>query len=458
MKLKETVLRSPLKGILHRAYRMKKEEEYRRAFEKRIREIRKKAENPEIEDKINVLIVVADCLRFKNTSLSGYERDTTPFLASLKNSGKATAAAPWTHPSVASIMTGLYPHNHGAYIHSKVRNFDYPKHIKGIRRKLLTLPEIAALNGYEVYFGTSIEVATFPMKGRTPLTLYPAETRGDTLVRDFLRWLKNRNKRAGNFFAYLHLGDTHEPLVPPREFRHYFGEVEKLPGIDRWRFQRPEEQRGERFERFKRNKILLYDNTVRYVDWLFQRVHEELDSRNLLDCTVLIFTADHGEEFWEHAKLEAKNFYDPRGIYGVGHGHNVFNEILEVPLVFDGATAVRRMVMRKRSLVDIFPTILDLWKVENLYQVEGVSLFRKPGKFLLSEATGYGYEKKALITDDLKLLYAPEDGVEWLFMLDRDRRESRPVKEETLTEPLKRKLLSLLAKDEMRMRTQKFSF
>lgn len=445
MTLKEAVLRSPLKGVLHRLYKKKKEKEYERAFRERLKYA--KRFDVKIEDKKSILIVVADCLRFKNTSLAKYERDTTPFLNTLKYSGKATAAAPWTHPSVASMMTGMYPHNHGAYIHSKLKNFDNPKNFKGIRKGIITLPEIAALNGYNVYFATSIDVASFPMRGRSPLRLYPAETRGGKIIRDFLQWLDGKR---GAFFAYLHLGDTHEPLNPPESFRNYFGKVKRLKNIERWAFQKPEEQKGREFEEFRRNKLLLYDNTIRYVDHLFEWLHHELERRGLLEDTLVIFTGDHGEEFWEHAKMEAEHFYDPRGIYGVGHGHNVFNEITEVPLAVEGP--VKDLKMASRSLIDLAPTILEMWGVELPYELDGRPLSRKPRKFLLTEATGYGYEKKSLTVGGLKFLYAPEDGVEWVFLLDKDPNESRPVEDRDVTEFMRKRLLSILAKDEVKLK------
>jgi len=447
MKLKETLLRTPLKDMFYWTYKVKKEEKYHREFEKRIKELKRQNLNFDISDRVNVLIVVADCLRFKNTSLSEYERDTTPFLASLKRSGKAMAAAPWTHPSVASLMTGLYPHNHGAYITSKLRNFDNPKDFRAIRKGILTLPEIAALNDYNVYFATSIDVASFPLRGRAPLRLYPAETSGEKIIKDFLKWLVDHGE---NFFAYLHLGDTHEPLLPPKMFKNYFGEVKKLKNIERWAFQRPEEQHGREFEEFKENKVLLYDNTIRYVDHLFESIHKSLEEMGLLGNTIVFFTGDHGEEFWEHAKIEAKNFYDPRGIYGVGHGHNVFNEIIEVPLAVDGWT--EKLRGDERSLVDLFPTILKTWGGEVPYPLDGRSLDKKPTRFRLSEAVGYGYEKKAFRIKNMKLLYAPDDDVEWIFLLDKDKGERKPIIREELTGLLKKRLLSLLARDEVRIK------
>jgi len=446
MPITEMVSRiKPLKRMLYPLYRLKKEHQHRREFEQRLRKIQNI--NVEINDPLNVVIVTADCLRFKNTSLNGYKRDTTPFLSSLRNSGKAIAGAPWTHPSVASIMTGMYPHNHGAYIHSKVRNFDNPRAIKGIRKRFITLTEIAGLNDYEVYFATSIAVATFPMKGRAPVRLYPGETMGEVIVSDFFKWLDKIGNK--NFFAYIHLGDTHQPLNPPRRFRNYFGTVENLKNIEIWAFQKPHEQRGKAFERFKENKILLYDNTIRYVDYLFEKIYRELERRGLLDNTIIVFTADHGEEFWEHAELEAKNFYDPRGVYGVGHGHNVFNEIIEVPIAVDGAVK-GSLKLNNRPLIDLFPTILKLWRTEVPYKLDGHPLDEKPRQFIISEATGYGYEKKAFIAKGLKFLYAPDDSIEWVFITNKDPQESNPLKDTDITESMRKKLLSILARDEVR--------
>ncbi|WP_048147298.1 sulfatase [Pyrococcus abyssi] len=399
---------------------------------------------------LNVIILTVDCLRYLNLSFTGYQRETTPFMDSLKAKFRAVSAAPWTYPSVASILTGLYPHNHNAYIHSKIKNFDTLKAFKPIKKSVLTLPEILFAFGYEIYFGTAIDVASYPLKSRVVPKLYLGDTPAEELLNDLRKWI---SKRKNSFFAYLQLGDVHEPIVPPEKFRNYFGQVENIPNIERWDFRRPEEQKGKEFEKYRRNRMLLYDNTLRYVDYAIERLYAFLEDSGLLDSTILLITADHGEEFWEHAELEAENFYDPRGYYGVGHGHNVFNEIIEVPILFDGAIKKKGDFTENRvSSVDIMPTVLDLLGVSHSLTFDGQNVFEVKNKKrpLLSEAAGYGYEKKALIMGRYKLLYAPDDGVQWLFDLKKDPSEQHPIKDREVTSVFVDKLNKMLKEDEKR--------
>lgn len=363
---------------------------------------------------------------------------------------KGVSAAPWTYPSVASILTGLYPHNHNAYIHKEIKNFDTLEGFKPIRSSVLTLPEILFALGYDIYFGTAIDVATYPMKGRVVPKRYQADTPAGKLLNDLKKWVYKRKKP---FFAYLHLGDVHEPLVPPEDFKNYFGRVKSIPNIERWDFRRPEEQKGREFEEYRVNRMLLYDNTLRYVDHAIKDFYSFLESSGLLESTILVITADHGEEFWEHAKVEAENFYDPRGYYGVGHGHNVFNEIIEVPILLDGALKKKGDFTEERVRhVDIMPTILDLLGIPHKLRLDGGNLFEIKGKnrAILSEAAGYGYEKKALILGRYKLIYSPNDGVQWLFDIKKDPSEQHTIRDEEVTSIFVEKLEKMLKEDEKR--------
>ncbi|KUK17259.1 sulfatase [Thermococcus sibiricus] len=437
------------KRLSLKLYSQYREYKAKREFYSRIRDVNME-EYVDVSNRpdMNVIILAVDCLRYSNLSFAGYHRETTPFLDSLKVNFRAVSAAPWTYPSVASILTGLYPHNHNAYIHDKVKNFDNLKGFKPIRKSVLTLPEILFLLNYEIYFGTAIDVASYPLKGRLVPKRYLGDTPAEKLLNDLRKWIVKRKKP---FFAYVQLGDLHEPLVPPKEFRNYFGKVEKLPNIERWAFGRPEEQKGEKFQEYKENRILLYDNTLRYVDYALEQFYSFLEDSGLLDSTILVITADHGEEFWEHAKLEAENFYDPRGYYGVGHGHNVFNEIIEVPIILDGAVKNRGEYTGNRvSSVDITPTILDMLGVSHNLTFDGQNLFKVKEKKrpLLAEAVGYGYEKKALILGRYKLLYAPEDGVQWVFDLKKDPYEQHPIKDGEVTSIFVEKLNRTLRESE----------
>ena len=192
--------------------------------------------------------------------------------------------------------------------------------------------------------------------------------------------------------------------------------------------------------------MLLYDSLARYVDGQIEELFNKLDSMRLLDDTLIVITADHGEEFWEHSKLEAGNFFDPRGYSGVGHGHNLFSEIIEVPVVFHGFPKLSRDPKRI-SGVDITPTVLRELEIQPEFVLDGFPLQDPPkNRVILTEAIGYGYEKKSIIVNDFKFLHAPVDNVKWLFILNRDSEEKQPITDEKLIEMFDHKLKKTLAR------------
>ena len=88
----------------------------------------------------NVLIITVDCLRNDRISQTGYHRETTPFIDSLASYTPAIAPAPWTYSSVPSILTGLYPHRHGAaYPDDSSRNQDLTNPPNGVRDDVYTI-------------------------------------------------------------------------------------------------------------------------------------------------------------------------------------------------------------------------------------------------------------------------------------------------------------------------------
>jgi len=417
------------------------------------REVQRRLENLKPEryydfddaERRNVIIITVDCMRFKNTTQAGYERDTTPFLASLGKNYRAVSGAPWTYPSVPTILSGLYPTRHGAYIHSHKKYLDDLKHLKGIRQSVITLPELLIYMGYEIYMATAIELSSFHFRKRIPsIRWYPGETRAEKILEDFLMWAEK--KRGKSFFAYIHLGDPHEPLNPPEEYWNHFGKVKKLKNIKTWAYTKPEDWKKPGFREYVENRILLYDNTLRYVNDTLEWFIDRLDGMGVLDDSLVIITADHGEEFWEHAETEAKHFYDTRNGTGYGHGHNVFREITEVPVTFYGFRRLKKADLI--SSADITPTLLSELNITPRFELDGVPLQSQHHKArpILTEATGYGYEKKALVLEDIKFLYAPDDGVKWVFNLKKDPDENYPITDSEVTSIMEHKLKKVLSK------------
>jgi len=395
----------------------------------------------------NIILITIDCFRNDHVSYNKYHRKTTKFLDSLKGyKSILIPSAPWTYPSVASLLTGFYPHNHGAIMGGeKVKKFEVSG-LKPLKGNVLTLSEILALFGYQTYFNSSIDLALLSIKKRFRTQKLNSLVDAEIILNDLEKWIK---KQKENFFAYIHLKDPHEPLIPPKEFRDYFGRVKKLSNIERWEFKKPEEQKGKEFEEFKENKLLLYDNTLRYVDYSLEQFYGFLEKEGLLDSTVILITADHGEEFWDHAELEAKHFYDVRGYAGIGHGHSVFNELIQVPLIISAPNISNKIDDKLVSNVDIMPTLLDMLNIPSDIIFDGVNIFKAPKKrTLITENTIHGYEKKALIYDKYKFIYSKDDNIAWIFNLRKDRMEQNPIVDEKLSDIFMSKL-SGITKEKM---------
>ena len=399
--------------------------------------------------RVNVVIVTIDSLRIGHVSSMGYPRETTPFLDSFERPYACVAASTWTYPSVASILTGLYPHNHNAVVAGKVKDFGRPETYLRLREDVITLPEMLSLLGYRVHFATAIDLAYFPLASRVCASRYPESAKASELLDDLARWIADGGSKP--FFAYVHLGDLHVPLDVPAPFNSHFGTVKDIPNIRTWDFETRDQRTADpdNFTVYKENRLLLYDNAIRYVDWALERLYDDLRRMDLTDSTIVVVTADHGEEFWDHVHLQERFFFRQKLGQGYGHGHSVFNEVVEVPLVLSGPVA-HAATSHRVSSVDIMPTILDSLRVDHTLGLDGRSLSgtivdERP---LLCEACASGYEKKALFLGRYKLIYSRDDGVAWVFDLDKDPQELNPISDESVTSVFVKKLNAMLGGDE----------
>ena len=195
---------------------------------------------------------------------------------------------------------------------------------------------------------------------------------------------------------------------------------------------------------------MIYDNLLRSVDYAIGCFYSDLKNMGLSDSTIFIVTADHGEEFWEHAELQEGRFYNQRGLCGITHGQAGFRELIEVPLLMSGPVPKKRGAGYV-SGVDIVPTIIDLLGINHKMSFDGRNIFEAgDDRPLLSEASGSGYEKKVLIIGRYKLLYSKDDGIEWVFDLEKDPQEQHPIMDKEVTSVFVDKLLQMLRDDEKR--------
>jgi arylsulfatase A-like enzyme len=390
----------------------------------------------------NILIVSVDCMRRDRLSAYGYERATTPFLDRLLDRSlhctSAHSVSSWTCPSVISLVTGLYPHRHGGgLVPGEMKNLSKQQLPTVLPEGVPTMRDLLAAEGYATAAIGAVWNAHLPLGGRFD-HMAMIERPAPVLVRRAVSWIRAQDRP---FFLWLHLGDAHEPLDVPRSLRNVFGRVPRIPKVTRWDYTKSGDAVGSpAFERYRDARIRLYDAAVRSADASLQDLWSALESHGVAADTISVVTADHGEEFWEHRAEELEGFTDPRDVYGVGHGHNLFQVHLLIPLVFSGPGIVAGAVEDHTSLVDVLPTVfaaagLETPPVDGKPLVEAVN--PRP---ILAEAIAYGYEKKAVVVGDLKLLSGPGDGYERLFRLGPDRRESEVVDDPGQAAALRRHL------------------
>ena len=167
----------------------------------------------------DVLLVTVDTLRADALQPYGSRDSQTPRLAQLADQGivyeAATTPMPLTRPAVASILTGLYPHQHG------VEN-----NWNRLPEERETLAEMLRARGYQTAGFTAVRGLLGPEAGiaqgfetfRAP-PKGPTEIRADRVVRRALRWVKGADRRRP-VFLWVHLFDPHQPYAPgPRHRR-----------------------------------------------------------------------------------------------------------------------------------------------------------------------------------------------------------------------------------------------
>lgn len=296
----------------------------------------------------NVILISIDTLRADHLGCYGYERDTSPNIDSLASESalflNTYAPSPWTLPSHVSILTSLYGINHQVY-------YDDEK----MDSSIITLADILRQNHFfcSAFTGGGFVSSVYGFsKG---FDTYD-EGMGGVFHQDSAErvygavsgWLdRNRGK---NFFLFIHTYQPHDPYACPYPYKTMF-----LDEDAKWRHINFLGYLGGKKAIFKnlseeerQNAIGLYDGEIRYTDEkLIGPLVEKLKEMALYDQTMIIFTSDHGEEFYDHG--------------GWGHGHSLYDESLKVPLIIKFPESKFRGEKFENiiSLVDIMPTILE---------------------------------------------------------------------------------------------------
>ncbi len=316
----------------------------------------------------NVLFLIVDTLRADHLGCYGYSRDTSPHLDDLSRNAllfeDVTAQAPWTNPSVVSLFTSLYPSSH----HLMTLKSDGK--LRSLDEKIITLTQIVKEEGYRTGAFTANPWLSAGIGLERGFDMYrdlPMKTPANRLNSIALEWIRSL-QGADPFFLYIQYMDVHGPYQPSQPYDTMYRS--NKPG----RHLSPEER--ERMPDYLRIEglqtlegyIARYDGGIRFWDECLGTFLDALSTEGYLSNTILVVTADHGEEFLDHG--------------GFNHGSTLYEEQLRVPLILripEPAGTARNVLNRGRiddpvELVDVLPTLLSLIDIPSIDQFQGDDL------------------------------------------------------------------------------------
>jgi arylsulfatase A-like enzyme len=351
---------------------------------------------PRPADVVNVLLLTVDTLRADHLSAYGYPRRTSPNLDRLARRGtlfrQAETPQSATWPALTSLHTSLYPSAHGVL----QNGHEMPQ-------GAVTLAGLLHSRHYSTSaFLSNMKRARHPGFARVSRA-GAGDQAGDDLDVTEAAIEQLRLERDRPFFLWLHLIGPHASYAPPAPWDTAFvppgpstvgGELDELVRIRR---------EGRRLtEREVAHVVGLYDGEVGRVDELLGRVLDALRALGLEKSTLVVFSADHGEDLYEHHRY----FF---------HSPSMYSSSLRVPLIVSrpGVLSEGAETDQPASLVDLAPTILGLLGLPAPSSFQGRDLLRggvpavaPDPRPLFSETNGRIF---GVLTDGWRLVFNPDD-------------------------------------------------
>jgi len=315
----------------------------------------------------DVLLVVVDALRADHLGTYAYPRDTSPFIDSLARQGivfeRAIANSSYTRESVAALLTGQLPSRSGAYgwLAHPDRAGPHLGEIfrrAGYRTGFLSNTVQLELPGFARGFD---EVRHLPKR-------WDISGEGGRLSARALDFVKRSGDRP--VFLYLHYLDPHAPYDPAPRFHRRFAPAPFATPLALYDDVEP--RIGELVatgfgpgESGFEDLVARYDAEIASTDEAVESLLHGLEALGRRERTLVVLTADHGEEFLEHGFVE--------------HAWTLYEESIRVPLILWAGDALEpARVTHRGSLVDVLPTVLDLVGIEAPDgELDGTSLLER---------------------------------------------------------------------------------
>ncbi|MEQ1504945.1 MAG: sulfatase [Myxococcota bacterium] len=354
-----------------------------------------------------VVVVALDTTRPDHLSFYGYDKPTTPEFDGWAKSGisfdRTWSTAPRTRPSFRSSTTGRLP-----------------------------LEAVGATNIAEVFaehgFATAGLAANVHLQPRFSFDdgfdswAFDGKATATDEVDRALAWL-DANQEVDSYL-FVHFMDPHMAYDPPQEFRDRFV---KEPDPDLPNKTKRSEvldmmKAGTLDDLDKQTLEGLHDGELAYLSHELGRMFDAID--RMPGRTLVVVHSDHGEEFWEHGGFE--------------HNHSLYDELTRTVLVFRprGGLPEGRRLETPATLMDIAPTLYDLYGFETAPETDGSSLMPLlagstdwPDRALPVGYLQYSHERWGLVWNNHKYMIHTGTGKEELYDLVADPGETKDVSE-----------------------------
>lgn len=363
----------------------------------------------------NIVFIIIDTLRADFTHMGEGENRETPALKKMFENdsaffGSSYSNAPWTLPSISSMITSKFPSEIGVV-----------KRNSKIDENFITLAEVLKENGYETHgvithiflkkkYGLAQGFDTYVEKidssDNNLLSISSPEVTDEAI-----KIIEERREKP--LFMFLHYFDPHYRYIDHESTSTYSGPF--LP-------QENESKKAEiiRENQFSQNDLNYfkecYRSEIRFTDKYIEKVIEKLKEKGLYENTIIVIVSDHGDEFGERGTL--------------GHGQSLFNEqtlipfILKLPENHEKKVNIRPLF----SNIDISPTILDVAGITIPDSFTGTSILAEKGAdavFMEVNEKKYDtlYNQCAIVHKGWKLIKDLETGKFGLYDLDGDKPE-----------------------------------
>ena len=356
---------------------------------------------PSLPANANVLWISVDSLRADMPWL-GYPRDVAPRLTALEKRctsySRAYAVASHTAPSLAAVLFGKYPteldrDGHFSTAFSK-KNLSFVK--------LLQDAQIKTISGHAHIFMNRVGFSQgFDRYDLVPgLKLYPnldENITGKAMSELAQKQLTELGELGEDqrFLAWYHFLDPHAK---------WFDHVKD--GLPSWGPKMRDQ----------------YDNEVTYADKYIGKLLDFVEEQPWAKRTLIVVTSDHGEALGELGQMY--------------HGYEVWEHVIHVPLFFCGAGIGARHIDTPRSLIDLGPTLLEMFGQPIPADFRGQSLVPEllggeaPAREVLIDlpANDFAFARRALIGERYKILWGAGGGGYQLFDLQEDPKEKKPIR------------------------------